>query len=85
MPYTAFKYVNMQISYILKQCEQLFRRYIKEFMSALKFNGKCELEEIGIKFLSRLFNSCGAILVTLTLSLRNSEGSIVLNVEHLST
>jgi len=50
-----------------------------EFTSALKLNGKCELEEIGIKFSSRLFYICGAISLTLTLSLGNSELSNNIN------
>ena len=50
-----------------------------EFTSALKLNGKCELDEIGIKFSSSLFYICGAIVLTLTLFLRNSEVSNNIN------
>jgi hypothetical protein len=81
MSYTVYKYV----SYILEHCEYIFRRFVKEFTSALKLNGKCEMEEIEIKFLSNLLYSCCAILLTLTPSLRNSEVAIVVHLEHLFT
>jgi hypothetical protein len=47
MSYTIYKYV----SYILEHCAYIFRRIVKEFTSALKLNGKSEMEEIEIKFL----------------------------------